>query len=112
MIEETEVRVDKTDPLNSCSFNINSVTLAVTSREDCDGDGVINSKEVNDNTDPFNGCSFIISSVSTLTSLAWQALDCDGDGVLNGNEINDGTDVYDRCDYNYCLLYTSPSPRD
>ena len=103
-----EVLNDKTNPLNSCSVDINNITLQVTSIEDCDGDGVINSKEVNDNTDPFNGCSFIISSVSTLTSLAWQALDCDGDGVLNGNEINDGTDVYDRCDYNYYSITVFP----
>ena len=103
-----EVLNDKTNPLNSCSVDINNITLQVTSIEDCDGDGVINSKEVNDNTDQFNGCSFIISSVSTLTSLAWQALDCDGDGVLNGNEINDGTDVYDRCDYNYYSITVFP----
>ena|GEM_PF-2178594 len=103
-----EVLNDKTNPLNSCSVDINNITLQVTSIEDCDGDGVINSKEASDNTDPFNGCSLILSSVSTSTSLAWQALDCDGDGVLNGNEINDGTDVYDRCDYNYYSITVFP----
>ena len=103
-----EIVNDNTNPSNSCSLDINSITLQVTSIEDCDGDGVINSKEAIDNTDLFNGCSFIISSVSTLTSLAWQALDCDGDGVLNGNEINDGTNVNDRCDYNYYSITIFP----
>ena len=103
-----EIVNDNTNPSNSCSLDINSITLQVTSIEDCDGDGVINSKEAIDNTDLFNGCSFIISSVSTVTSLAWQALDCDGDGVLNGNEINDGTNVNDRCDYNYYSITIFP----
>ena len=95
----TEVFVDFTDHLSTCSFILSSVTLApsaVWSNGDCDGDGVSNGNEVNNGTDPLDICSFDIASVG-FASFSWSNNDCDGDGVSNGTEARDGTDPLDPC---------------
>ena len=56
--------LDKTDPKNACSFNSSNITLEVTIKIDCDGDGTIDEND----------------------------LDSDNDGILDSNEGNDDID--------------------
>ncbi len=53
---------------------------------DTDGDGVIDSQEVDDMTSPTDGCSLILASQTLTSSSAWQSNDCDGDGNSNGSD--------------------------
>ena len=56
--------LDKTDPKNACSFNSSNITLEVTIKIDCDGDGAIDEND----------------------------LDSDNDGILDSEEGNDDID--------------------
>jgi hypothetical protein len=81
--------IDGTNPLDGCSYNPASVTVARSgawNALDCDGDGVTNGTEITNSTNPLNGCSYNPASVTLTRSAAWNALDCDSDGVLNGSD--------------------------
>ena len=98
---ESAEKTDGTNPLDGCSYNAASVTLARSAawnNADCDGDGVTNGTEITNGTDPKDGCSYNAASVTLARSAAWNATDCDGDGVINGTEITDGTDPQNGCD--------------
>tara|TARA_S200000501_G_scaffold362540_1_gene392149 strand:+ start:3959 stop:10339 length:6381 start_codon:yes stop_codon:yes gene_type:complete len=57
--------------------------------DDIDGDGVLNSKEINDNTNPTNNCSFLEESITLpITS----PKDCDNDRVANAIDLDDDND--------------------
>ena len=57
--------------------------------DDIDGDGVLNSKEIDDNTNPRNNCSFLEESITLpITS----PKDCDNDGVANALDLDDDND--------------------
>lgn len=58
---------------------------------DTDGDGVLDTKEIDDGTDPNDLCSFVLSSITETTSTDWNTADCDEDGVTNEQEIINGT---------------------
>ena len=47
-----------TNPIDGCSYNVEDITLPITSLEDCDGDGVLDVDEFNDRTDPHDPCSY------------------------------------------------------
>jgi gliding motility-associated-like protein len=76
-----------------------NITILNTDNLDCDGDGVINSTEVNNGTDPNNPCSYLITSVTLPQQGIWLTVDCDGDGVTNEDEVSDGTDPIDHCSF-------------
>ena len=102
MTNEDE-KEDGTDPLDSCDYNPDSVTLPQTGdylEADCDGDGVTNGDEKEDGTDPQDACDFVLDSQTVDPSSTWNTSDCDGDGVTNEDEKEDGTDPLDPCDYN------------
>ena len=70
-----EVKVDGSDPMNSCS-SIGGTPLGT---DDCDNDGLSNADEATAGTDPEVG-------------------DTDGDGISDGQEVNtDNTDPLDSC---------------
>ena len=100
---DTEIQ-DATDPDDPCSFILVSQQYSFTSEDwrnlDCDGDGVINSNEVdpdgneiNDSngTDPLDQCSLDPDLQTVAPSSEWNDLNCDLDCFLNGTEIIIGT---------------------
>ncbi|WP_282049785.1 gliding motility-associated C-terminal domain-containing protein [Maribacter aquivivus] len=95
-----EITVDGTDPLDLCSYKIDSATetpSAAWNAADCDGDGVNNGTEVTNGTDSLDPCD--PSQTAGYTSydsnnVLWSAADCDSDGVDNGTEDTNGTDPY------------------
>ena len=81
--------IDGTNPMDPCSFNAISQTIAPSSawnNADCDGDGVTNEQELMDGTDPLDFCSFNANSQTIPPSDAWNNGDCDGDGITNEEE--------------------------
>ncbi|PQJ13227.1 hypothetical protein BST93_13855 [Nonlabens tegetincola] len=84
MIDADEI-ADGTDPNDACSYDPASVTLAVTSMVDCDGDGVTDADEIANGTDPNDACSY---NVADITVSVTSTVDCDGDGVTDADEIN------------------------
>ncbi|WP_289046793.1 hypothetical protein, partial [uncultured Olleya sp.] len=55
---------DGTDPNDACDYDVDSVTLAVTSTVDCDGDGVTDADEIASGTDPNDPCDYNVSDVT------------------------------------------------
>ncbi len=92
--------LDKTDPLDGCSFifsSVNTKTSDAWKAGDCDGDGVLNGNEIKDGTDVFDRCNYEFESLTTFPE---KGFDCDGDGLTNWQEIvNSKTDPQDRCDF-------------
>jgi hypothetical protein len=102
---ETSVEIgENTDPQDPCSYVTTSQDYSMTTPDwkaiDCDGDGVINSDEVDpdgnnlndgNSTDPLDQCSlnYLLQSVSPSTE--WNGLNCDNDCFLNGTETSMGT---------------------
>ena len=103
---------DQTDPLDPCSFNPDSITLAQSDdflAADCDGDGVDNEDENTDGTDPQDPCSYNPDSVTLDQSGDYLTVDCDGDGVTNGDELTDNTDPLDPCSFVLASQTQTPS---
>ena len=112
-IKDDEELAKGTDPLDACSFQLNSQNATPSDAwkvADCDGDGLTNQqekdlgtdpfrvdtdvdgvkdkKEIEDKTDPKNPCWLVVEhQTETLGIQNWDSLDCDGDGVSNENEI-------------------------
>ncbi|MEN9348070.1 MAG: hypothetical protein RLZZ77_1581 [Bacteroidota bacterium] len=53
---------------------------------DTDGDGVIDSTEINDLTGPLNFCSYNAASITQAPTNLWNISDCDNDGLSNAEE--------------------------
>jgi gliding motility-associated-like protein len=86
---------DGTNPLDLCSFEVESIDMPTSlwGLSDCDGDGVTNDRELEDGTNPSDPCDFWVSSLDTIPNPAWFDLDCDGDGITNGEEGYVDTDM-------------------
>jgi hypothetical protein len=88
---------DATDPYDSCSLTLASVSQNATDTGDCDGDGVTNADEINgsdgdfstfgDNTDQFDPCDYNLADQGT-PGVVWNMADCDEDGNPNGSDPN------------------------
>ncbi|MEE9349505.1 MAG: gliding motility-associated C-terminal domain-containing protein, partial [Flavobacteriaceae bacterium] len=124
VLDGTEVNIDGTNPIDICSFVLDSQSETPTTaweqadcdddglsnldevglgtdplNNDTDGDGVLDGVEVNDGTDPLDNCSLEVIHQTEIGSNEWEDGDCDGDGVTNIDEIIDGTDLFDMCDF-------------
>ncbi len=55
VIDNLEI-LDGTNPLDSCSYLITSMTLEQLSGADCDMDGILDTIEINNGTNPFDSC--------------------------------------------------------
>ena len=111
VIDGSELK-DETDPLDLCSFVLESQTLptsqewkdadcdedGLTNQEeleietnpldpDTDGDGVLDGTEVSDETNPLELCSYIPESQTLEPDAAWNEADCDEDGITNQGEL-------------------------
>jgi hypothetical protein len=88
---------DATDPYDSCSLMLASVSQNATDTGDCDGDGVTNADEINgldgdfstlgDNTDQLDPCDYNPADQGTPGAI-WNMADCDEDGNPNGSDPN------------------------
>ncbi|WP_298488347.1 hypothetical protein, partial [uncultured Maribacter sp.] len=95
-----EITVDGTNPLDLCSYDIDSATETPSTSwntADCDGDGIDNQTEIANNTDTQEPCDPTQTTGYTgydASNAIWATADCDGDGVTNGTEDTNGTDPY------------------
>jgi hypothetical protein len=88
---------DGTDPYDSCSLMLASVSQDATDTGDCDGDGVTNADEINgsdgnfstvgDNTDQLDPCDYNLADQGTPGAV-WNMADCDEDGNPNDSDPN------------------------
>ena len=78
-VKNEKETIDQTDPYNSCSFFIASITLPETIVKDCDFDGIPNSDDLDDDNDG------ILDTVELDE-------DTDGDGLPNHTDLDSDND--------------------